>query len=414
MPGRRSYWICSCGGWTDAAYSVDACYFCGRKPDSATAAWLQRIEVSPKEAKARTRKKDTKDKSASAGDASAPSAGAAASAAAGTASVPPGVTNRSAAVSHPAPMDSDEGAVVVEIPDDTLETDAGSLPLADRVQAAQQEVADLEALGPAGRRAIPDFVNLLAAARLQREDLREDLVKERRASRPTRWRLVAAESEANLRATAVERTKEELAALVLERSKIMESIDAKTIELEQAEEALSGAQSAVAMVRAEIARDVDPSLPQALLDTVQGLLVQLARLPAAFAGNNGMDAFQAIGTQAEAVSRAMGLEPIETHLPPQASPGVAPNLASQPAGRCASGRRGTSPEHDSSADSNSEPGSERSRSRERRALASAAVGTHPLEELGFHRHATADPYPAGLDAEDQTAPEGMAQPTACG
>ena len=196
-----------------------------------------------------------------------------------------------------------------------------------------------------------------------------------------------------------------MATLAEDRAKIVDSIASKTSDLEKSEEALAEAHEAVTSVRAEIAREVAPNLPaptmpQECVAAIQGLISQLDGLPSALP-DNAMAALQAIGTQAQAVSRLMGLE---SSRPMQVNMDVGFGGNSRPTSLHTSGRRGTSPGRRSScAESQASSGSSRSRSqdrsRARRDLAAAAVGTRKLEEMGFHRRAAADPYSAGEDAE---------------
>ena len=423
MPSRKLYWVCECGRWSWE--DKPACVGCQAKPPlwitqrrsgqtskgSAISAngtqpaeatdlhdWIRQPNGRRKQAKAR---------------------GAAAAAAMGTggdgSSGGGGTIGESPAADASGAADGHNDADVIEVDDEIGNDD---IPLADRLRESERKVSELESLGSAGRAAIPDFDNFLEAARVQRDDL----LRERRAGRPTCWRLVEAEKKEKDRANGVDRVTQDLAALVAERAKVAQSIAAKESELAKAEAALRDAQGAVASVRSEIARAVDldtsraGAVPADLNGALHGLLLQIAALPAAFAKNNACDALQAVSTQAQAVAHITGFAaPIGTPsgdgghgAHPMSAPDVARDSRSA---MQTSGRRGTSPCPGATSDADSDASSIRSRSRERRdaerrdRLAASATGSQKLEEMGFYAHTTNDPYPADGGVGDHGAEE---------
>ena len=82
-------------------------------------------------------------------------------------------------------------------------------------------------MGPAARAALPDFDGRLADARGRRDQL----LRERRASRPVRWRLVEAEHDVNTKTAAAEKVRGELDDLLEQRSALEERIEERRLAL---------------------------------------------------------------------------------------------------------------------------------------------------------------------------------------
>ena len=177
--------------------------------------------------------------------------------------------------------------------------DTASPSVPQQLEAARKKLAEFEAIGESAREAIPGFDVLLGAAREQRDQLQRD----RKASRPVQWRLVEAQRSAKAKADAVERTQKQLFSLRKEADTIQEKLAEQESELARFRVALSEADGAVAAIFGEIAAEAKPekdAIPRAsdcAVATAAGLALQVNALPAAIASSNGEAAFLAIQQQ---------------------------------------------------------------------------------------------------------------------
>ena len=200
----------------------------------------------------------------------------------------------------------DDDELMVDSADDQHD-DEGSADLATRLASAKDCVQQLESMGEAAWRAFPDFVERLAEAK-GRRDLFQ---RERRASRPVRWRLVEAERLAKGKAAAVDKASAELDDLQLQLERLQGRVAEQRLALARAKLEREQAEEAVAAVRDEIAREASPQgaepgqrtamLINSAVAVAKGIAQQVAALPAAFAANNAEAAMVAIQVQTDAL-----------------------------------------------------------------------------------------------------------------
>ena len=271
--------------------------------------------------------------------------------------------------------------------------------LLQQLESARRKVSELEAIGDAAREEIPGFEGVLDAAREKRDQLQ----RERKASRPVHWRLVEAQRQAKTKAEALDKSQKKLDHLRQEHDKIQANIATQETELVKAQLALTEADSAVAAIYQEFAAETKPAADGTLKATVaaaEGLAKQVDALPAALQSSNAEAAVIAIQKQifsllanlrddTSGVGEAVNTGDIGTpSYDAKVSQRARPNGSLR-----SSGRRGTSPSvgHDSDAFSDAVC---RSRSRERLTAAeqAAAASSRRLDDMGFNVKATSDAY----------------------
>ena len=226
------------------------------------------------------------------------------------------------------PVEPVAQVVVVDVEADQPAEEAPTTSLEAQLQAAEQEVCELEAVGPAAKAAIRGFSEQLGEAVARAEDLRTRLQVERRAAKPLRWQLVEAESKLSSRKLAQEKCR----AAQVQLQKEKEQLDARTaenlVDVADADKAVELAEAAVAAVQAEIGavphanglRSEPRECASSMEANVQGMAVQLAAFPTAVAAGNAEAAFGALQEQFAALQRSVACQGHQQDAAPQTAP----------------------------------------------------------------------------------------------
>jgi len=406
---HRAYWTCACGGWTWAHTSTIACHKCGKHPTKAATQWVGASAA--------------KWQAASCGKVAAAWAAAKPGNVGGhaprsgngdkpTASAPlqewvvqPRGRKQQRSARREAAATGDQ-VEPINVDDDMEVAEEPSI--LQQLEAARKRVAEFEAVGDAAREAIPGFDVLLEAARAKRDQLQKD----RKATRPVHWRLVEAQRLAKAKGDALDRAHKRVSTLREQHDQILAKITEDELEIIKAKQALIDADNAVAKILGELAEEAKPATEpvsraaDATVAAAEGLAQQLAALPAALAAKNAEAAVAAIQLQFIALvaqlrgdtkhdgSTAGGdgnaaTSPNCDDLPNNVRHGLSRKLPR------ASGRRGTSPSVDHEDEDFSEAESRsRSRGEERLTSAelSAVTSSQRLDDMGFITTASSDPY----------------------
>ena len=170
----------------------------------------------------------------------------------------------------------------------------------------------MEAVGEAAKAAIPNYAEALDSARANRDQLQ----RERKASRPVRWRLVEAQGSAKSKADHLDKAHKKMDALQAQHDELQGKVAEQKLEIARANQALLEADSAVAKILEEIAdesRAVADTQPvrttQQVMGAVEGLAMQVQALPSAMAARNAEAAISAIQQQIAALLSS--LRPVE-------------------------------------------------------------------------------------------------------
>ena len=360
--GSELYWVCRCGAWTWA--SKGSCVGCDARPPKWVPGTRRPERKGQEGAGQRPPRKERSEERPRQPPAAPPRPPALAADGSGpTAALPlgawvrqPAGGRRQAKARQRAASLAASGArssgddneerppsttTVPDIDDlmadsgDSQHDDEGGTDPATRLASAKDCVLQLESMGEAARKAFPDFVERLAEAR----NHRDILLRERRAARPVRWRLVEAERLAKGKATAVDKTSAGLDELQLQLEKLQCRVAEQQLMLARSKREREQAEEAVAAVRNEIAREASPQRPEAgqraaslaesAAAVARGIAQQVAALPTALATNNAEAALVAIQVQTDALLAAVlqAGEQGATVAPPGTSGGDAPPAA---------------------------------------------------------------------------------------
>ena len=178
--------------------------------------------------------------------------------------------------------------------------------LTKRIETARGVVAELEKVGTVARASVAGFDQALADAKAEVDKL----VQQKRSSRPLRVQLTEADRKLAQRQTALAKASDSLESLRKQEVDLQAKILDQEKELQKAEETLEEARRHSAAVRAAIGRDAQDggtTVAEALAEG-HGFAArareQFKSLGAATEAGNGLEAFNAIKAQMEAICRA--------------------------------------------------------------------------------------------------------------